>query len=240
MHRPIAALVSSRPELRLYHQKMFRPRVQIIDQLIRSRLLRAALGPLWISVTHIIVFAPQNKSCIVERYGRSTILKQACKGTIRTMRTLNYEALAAFRYELRRFLNFSERAAREAGIEPQQHQALLVIKALPDGQEATIGVLAERLQIQHHSAVELADRLEVANLSKRSRSQDDRREVLLRLTPKGERILRRLTVCHQAELNAARRELLNALRHATGSSRHGKKPPIKYAGSTRTRKARRA
>src|SRR5487761_1614906 len=76
----------------------------------------------------------------------------------------DYQALADFRYGIRRFLNFSEQAARAAGIEPQQHQALLAIKGLPAARNATIGALAERLQIQHHSAVELADRLEARAL----------------------------------------------------------------------------
>ena len=70
-----------------------------------------------------------------------------------------YQALAEFRYELRRFLRFSEQAARAAGFEPRQHQLLLAIKGLPEGKQATISALAERLQIAHHSTVELIDRL---------------------------------------------------------------------------------
>ena len=125
-----------------------------------------------------------------------------------------YEALADFRYEIRRFLNFSEEAARAAGIEPHQHQALLVIKALPDYHIATIGVLAERLQIQHHSAVELTDRLESKGLIRRSRGQADRREVLLGLTPRGEKLLQRLTISHRAELQSAGPKLVTALEAA--------------------------
>jgi DNA-binding MarR family transcriptional regulator len=123
----------------------------------------------------------------------------------------DYAALAAFRYEIRRFLNFSENAARQAGIEPHQHQALLAIKGLPSNQKATIGVLAERLQIQHHSAVELSDRLEASGLIRRVRNKVDRREVLLRLTPKGEKILGRLSSSHKKELRVAGRQLLKAL-----------------------------
>ena len=74
--------------------------------------------------------------------------------------SVDYRGLADFRFEIRRFLNFSERLAHAAGVEPQQHQALLAIKGLPPHRVATIGVLAERLLIQHHSAVELANRLE--------------------------------------------------------------------------------
>ena len=126
----------------------------------------------------------------------------------------NYQALADFRYEIRRFLNFSEQAARAAGIEPQQHQALLAIKGLPATQKATVGVLAERLQIQHHSAVELVDRLEAHGLLKRTRSRTDRREVLLRVTRRGAELLNELSLPHRAELRAAGRTLLRSLETA--------------------------
>jgi DNA-binding MarR family transcriptional regulator len=132
----------------------------------------------------------------------------------RSGRKIDYLALSDFRYEIRRFLNFSEEAARAAGIEPHQHQALLVIKALPDYHVATVGVLAERLQIQHHSAVELTDRLEAKGLIRRSRGQVDRREVLLGLTPRGEKLLRRLTISHRAELQSAGPKLIAALEAA--------------------------
>ena len=129
---------------------------------------------------------------------------------------IDYTGLAAFRYEIRRFLNFSERAAREAGIEPHQHQALLAIKGLPAGQKPIIAALAERLQIQHHSAVELADRLEASGMIHRLRNKSDRREVLLRLTPQGEKLLLRLSVTHQGELKLAGTQLLKALAKAIG------------------------
>ena len=121
------------------------------------------------------------------------------------------QALGEFRYRLRRFLNFSERAARAAGLEPQQHQALLAVKGLPRGR-ATVGALAERLQIQHHSAVELVDRLEARRLVHRSRNSADRREVLVRLTSQGERLLGELSSPHRAELRSAGPALLRALR----------------------------
>jgi DNA-binding MarR family transcriptional regulator len=127
---------------------------------------------------------------------------------------IDYRALAALRYEIRRFLNFSEQAARDAGIEPQQHQALLAIKGLPAGQTATVGVLAERLQIQHHSAVELVNRLAAKGLLRRLRGQNDRREVLLRLTSRGERLLKNLTLPHRAELRSTGPTLLRALKEA--------------------------
>lgn len=125
---------------------------------------------------------------------------------------MNYRALAECRYEIRRFLNFSEQAARAAGIEPQQHQALLAIKGLPLGLRATVGMLAERLQLQHHSTVELIDRLEAKGLLLRRRSGADRREVFLRLTGRGERLLRALSLPHQAELRSAGPTLLRALK----------------------------
>lgn len=130
----------------------------------------------------------------------------------------DYEALAAFRYEIRRFLNFSEQAARAAGIEPHQHQALLAIKGLPAGRKATVGVLAERLQIEHHTTVELANRLERKGLVRRSRNEVDRREVLLGLTRRGERLLKELTVAHRAELRSAGPELLRALNAGIGQA----------------------
>jgi DNA-binding MarR family transcriptional regulator len=126
-------------------------------------------------------------------------------------RAVDYQALADFRFEIRRFLNVSERLVHAAGIEPQQHQALLAIKGLPAHRVATIGVLAERLLIQHHSAVELVNRLEAKGLLQRARGVADRREVVLTLSRRGEALLRRLTQPHRAELQSARPKLLAAL-----------------------------
>lgn len=127
---------------------------------------------------------------------------------------LDYRALAEFRFEVRRFLNFSEQAAHLVGLEPQQHQALLAIKGLPADRKATLSALAERLLIRHHSAVELANRLEAHGLLRRSRGREDRREVLLRLTPRGERLLKELSSAHRRELKSAGRRLLGSLRTA--------------------------
>ena len=126
-------------------------------------------------------------------------------------RVIDYQALADFRFEIRRFLNFSERLVHAAGIEPQQHQALLAIKGLPAHRVATIGVLAERLLIQHHSAVELVNRLEAKSLLRRARGLADRREVVLTLSRRGETLLKKLTHPHHAELQSARPKLLAAL-----------------------------
>lgn len=124
---------------------------------------------------------------------------------------INYHALAEFRFEIRRFLHSSERIARAAGLEPQQHQALLAIKGLPAHRAATVGLLAERLLVQHHSAVELVNRLEAKHLLRRTRRAADRRNVLLTLTRRGEKVLKQLALAHRAELKAARSKLLQAL-----------------------------
>jgi DNA-binding MarR family transcriptional regulator len=115
----------------------------------------------------------------------------------------DYRALAEIRYQIRRFLRFSEHAAREAGLVPQQHQLLLALKGLPAGREATISELAERLQIQHHSTVELIDRLVERGLIKRLRDEADQRRVIIHLTPQGEQVLRRLSLLHRHELELA-------------------------------------
>ena len=132
-------------------------------------------------------------------------------GTARAT-TINYTALADFRYEIRRFLSFSESVARAAGIEPQQHQALLVIKGRPLGSETTVGDLAERLQLRHHSAVELSRRLEAKGWIRRTRHGSDRREVQLVVTPRGDKLLAKLSLLHRNELRTAGPRLIRALR----------------------------
>lgn len=124
----------------------------------------------------------------------------------------NYRAMAEFRYQIRRFLRFSEHAARESGLEPQQYQLLLAIKGLPDSDRPRIGDIAERLQIQHHSTVELVDRLAKRNLVRRRRSEQDRREVFLELTPKGDRLLQELALHHRAEIREMGPELVSSLK----------------------------
>ena len=112
----------------------------------------------------------------------------------------DYELLAALRYGLLEFLEFSRRAAVRAGLTPQQHQALLAIKGCPDRDHLLIGELAERLHLKHHSVVELVDRLVDHHLVKRTPSAADRRRVEVRLTAKGEAIIRKLSAAHLAEL----------------------------------------
>ena len=133
----------------------------------------------------------------------------------------DYQSLAEFRYQIRLFLRFSEEAARRAGVEPQQHQLMLAIKGKPPGEEARIAYLAERLQIQHHSAVELVTRLENKGLITRKRSSRDRREVFVKLTPRGERVLAELTLHTSAELRSAAPALVSILRKLAARGRHG-------------------
>jgi DNA-binding MarR family transcriptional regulator len=127
----------------------------------------------------------------------------------------DYQALAEFRYQIRRFVRSSEEAAREAGVEPQHHQLMLAIKGKPDGEGPRIAYLAERLQIQHHSAVELVDRLVKKGLITRTRGDQDRREVHVQLTPRGQRILSELTLHTRSELRSAAPMLAAALEKLT-------------------------
>lgn len=126
--------------------------------------------------------------------------------------TAELRALAEFRHQLRLFLAFSESEARAAGLEPQQHQLLLALRGLPAGLRPTIRVLAERLALRHHSAVELIDRLEHAKLVVRRRSTTDGREILVDISAAGDKLLRRLSRSHQAELRTAGLELHRALK----------------------------
>jgi DNA-binding MarR family transcriptional regulator len=112
----------------------------------------------------------------------------------------DYESLSAFRYALRRFQRFSERAAEAVGLTPQQHQALLAIKGFPGREQVTNGELAERLQIKHHSVVGLVNRLEAQGLIAREQGDSDRREVYVTLTGRGAELLEQLTAVHREEL----------------------------------------
>ena len=118
-----------------------------------------------------------------------------------------YETLAAFRYTLRQFIRFSEQAAQVAGITAQQHQALLAIKGFPGRDSVTVGELAERLQLRHHSSVGLIDRLVAEKLVVREPSAEDRRQVFVRLTSRGENVLEKLTSAHHEQLKRIGPEL---------------------------------
>ncbi len=112
----------------------------------------------------------------------------------------DYEVLAEFRYLLMRFAAFSEQAAHAAGLAPRQHQALLAIKGFPGGAEVTVGELAERLGIRHHSTVGLVDRLASRGYLVRRGDPHDRRRTFLSLTASGEQALAGLSAAHRREL----------------------------------------
>lgn len=124
----------------------------------------------------------------------------------------SYRRLAEFRYRIRQFLHFSEEAARAHGLEPQQHQLLLIIKGLPEGERPTIRALSTRMCLRHHSTVELLNRLADRGAVVRRHGDRDRREVLVELTPHGEEILTKLSVLHLDELRVAGPALLEAIR----------------------------
>jgi DNA-binding MarR family transcriptional regulator len=123
----------------------------------------------------------------------------------------DYVTLAEFRHALRRFLQFSADAAKAAGLSPQQHQALLAIKGFRDPEHVTIGDLATRMQLRHHSAVGLVDRLEQRRLVQRRAASEDRRRVNIRLTAAGETLIGRLSVVHKEELRQLGPELRRLL-----------------------------
>ncbi len=123
----------------------------------------------------------------------------------------HYRTLAALRRALRRFLHFSQETAHTAGIPPQQHQALLAIKGFPGRDYASIRELAEHLHVKHHSAVGLVDRLSRRGLVRRQPSEKDRRQVEIRLTARGEALLRRISAAHLEELRQIRPELRRIL-----------------------------
>ena len=137
------------------------------------------------------------------------------------IRLTDYQSLAELRHQIRRFLHFSERAARNAGLEPRQHQLLLALKGLSEGTRPRVAEIAGRMQIQHHSAVELVNRLEVRGFVRRERGGIDRREVLICLTPKAHKVLRELSAQHKKELRLAGPTLVGALQQVM----HGRRSP---------------
>jgi DNA-binding MarR family transcriptional regulator len=122
-----------------------------------------------------------------------------------------YEALAAFRYTLRQFLRFAENAARSVGLTPQKYLALLAIKGFPGEEAITIGELAERLQIKHHSTVELVDRMKAQGLVEREPSQRDRRQVCIVLTDYGAEMLGKTASANRRQLRRLGPELQTLL-----------------------------
>jgi DNA-binding MarR family transcriptional regulator len=130
----------------------------------------------------------------------------------------DYVSLAELRFRLRTFLAFSESQARSVGLEPRQHQLLLALRGLPAGQRPTIGTLAERMILKHHTAVELVDRLERLELVKREADPDDGRVALVTITARGRGMLDRLSLSHRAELAKTGPALLESLQTLLGAS----------------------
>jgi DNA-binding MarR family transcriptional regulator len=142
--------------------------------------------------------------------------------SVKDLTSAEYRALAEFRYQIRKFLHFSEGQARLYGLEPQQHQLLLAVRGLPQGKNATVGQLAERLRLKHHSTVELVNRLEALGVVARSKINADRRRVIVQLTPAGSGLLRKLSLTHRHEIEITGPELARSLRAMirTGGPRH--------------------
>lgn len=132
---------------------------------------------------------------------------------------VDYEALAQFRFQLRKFLSFSEAAAHKAGLTPQQHQALLAIKGFSSIEPVSVGDLSEFLLVRHHTAVELVDRMTKLGLLRRVVDGDDSRRILVKLTKMGEQKLRMLSKIHFEELQAASPRLTRILRAFRRSQR---------------------
>src|SRR5271170_2694327 len=121
-----------------------------------------------------------------------------------------YRALAELRYRIRHFLREGDAKARAVGLEPQQYLLLLAIRGLPEGSEATIQTLAERLALKHH-ILELVDRLETNGYVRRTRSRDDRRRVFVSLVPRGERLLEQVARNRISELRTSGETLVGAI-----------------------------
>jgi DNA-binding MarR family transcriptional regulator len=122
-----------------------------------------------------------------------------------------YHALSQLRYLIRKFLQEGDETARQAGLEPQQYLMLLAIRGLPSPEEASIRTLAERLSLRHHSTVELVDRLESHGLVKRTRGREDRRQVLVSLQPRGEKLLEKVVAQRIVELRSHGHSLVAAI-----------------------------
>jgi len=130
----------------------------------------------------------------------------------------DYRSLAEFRSQLRSYVKFGERLARESNLAPRQYEMLVALKGLSSELRPRMSQLAERLQIQHHRVAELADRMEEVGLVRRKRDNSDRRVVLLLLTAAGEKIIRELVVAHRKELSSRGPSLVQSLQRALSSS----------------------
>jgi DNA-binding MarR family transcriptional regulator len=156
----------------------------------------------------VVPDTPLEKS-IVPRYNSS----------MKRITPSEYQAMAELRYRVRLFLREGDAAARSAGLEPQQYLLLLAIRGMPDGASANIQALADSLLVRHHSAVELVDRLEKHGYVRRARGKEDRREVIVSLLPKGQRVLERVVQQRISELRAGGRQLVRAIDAVLGDGR---------------------
>lgn len=129
----------------------------------------------------------------------------------REISTAEYRALAELRYRIRKFVREGDGVSSSSGLEPQQYLLLLMIRGIPSGHEATVSNLAERLSLKHHSVVELIDRMESHGYVRRSRSNEDRRSVLVSLLPKGEKMLHQVAQHRIGELRASGAALVDAI-----------------------------
>jgi DNA-binding MarR family transcriptional regulator len=154
--------------------------------------------------------------------------------TPKPLNDAEYRALAEFRYQIRKYLRFMEEKARNAGQNPQQYQLVLALKGLPREISPTIGALAERLQLNHNSTVELADRCEKRGLLRRVRSGDDRRRVELELTAEGEAYLRKLATAGREELRGIGPVLAESIQHLINDSRSARKTRSSAGGSRKS------
>ena len=127
------------------------------------------------------------------------------------------KTLAEFRFQLRKFLSFSEMATERRGVAAQQYQLMQVIAAMPEGLQASISYLAERMVLRHNSTVELVDRAERAGLVRREHDESDLRRSLVRLTPQGEEVLNELVIEHLSELGPRCEYLIRALQNLQGA-----------------------
>jgi DNA-binding MarR family transcriptional regulator len=130
---------------------------------------------------------------------------------LKPITTAEYQALAELRYRIRKFIREGDAVAIASGLEPQQYLLLLMIRGIPESQEATVRTLAERLALKHHSVVELIDRLEEHGYARRNRSREDRRNVLVSLLPRGEKMLEQVAQHRINELRATGAALVDAI-----------------------------
>lgn len=160
------------------------------------------------------------------------------KGQPKPLNQAEYTALAEFRYQIRKYLRFMEEKAREAGQNPQQYQLVLALKGLPRGTGPSISALAERMQLNHNSTVELVDRCEKRGLVRRTRSGNDRRQVDLVVTPEGEALLRNLASAGREELRSIGPILAGHIQHLTSQdfrpSKRGSGSPARAGGKKKT------